>query len=279
MEIENFLASGRYSAQTKERYAWILLNAADQPLASWQAADLIRYITRPNWGKNGSTSTQSLVLHTLKAYIRWKWGAGHPALSARIKKVDPPPQPVLDIQQARDLLASFDPHSASGARDLALCALALDTGLRASELCRLETAYVDMRQRTLKVIVKGGQWKTAVFSEPTANCILKWEAHKRELKFTAPQVFTSLQHQNKGKKLSREGLKIIVRGWGKRLGVRLTPHALRRSFATLATVLGAPTRVVQVAGRWTKIETVERYTMDIQQKQISPYFPAEHLLK
>ena len=73
------------------------------------------------------------------------------------------------------------------------------------------------------------------------------------------------------------GLQKIVEGWGLRLGVRLSPHDLRRSFATLATIFGAPSRVVQAAGRWSDIQMVERYTRGLQLGAISPYFPVANL--
>ncbi len=87
---------------------------------------------------------------------------------------------VLSMEKARELLAMFDPHTPKDACDLALSVLALDTGLRSSELAHLTLKNLDLQERTLSVIVKGGQWKTAVYSKATANCIYKWLADRDE---------------------------------------------------------------------------------------------------
>ena len=219
---------------------------------------------------------QNIALNAIKQYLRWKYGSQHPALAAKLKRVKPPRQRVLTMEKAQELLAMFDPHTPKGARDLALAALALDTGLRASELARLTPANLDMEERSLSVIVKGGQWKTAVYSEATANCINKWLAYRDE---NCKTLFYSLHHRNKGNEMKRDGMRQLVNEWGRRLNIKLSPHDLRRSFATLATILGAPTRIVQVAGRWEKLETVEKYTRDIDQRNITPYLPTSHLIK
>jgi len=71
----------------------------------------------------------------------------------------------------------------------------------------------------------------------------------------------------------------MVKRWGLGIGIKLSPHDLRRSFATLSTLFGAPSRVVQVAGRWSTIEMVERYTREIDQSAIEPYLPVSKLLR
>lgn len=78
------------------------------------------------------------------------------------------------------LLAMFDPHTPKGACDLALAALALAIGFCASELAHLTLKNLDLLERTLSVIVKWGQWKTAVYYEATANFIYKWLADRDE---------------------------------------------------------------------------------------------------
>ena len=271
--IENFLSSHPFAETTKAKYASILINLEGLPLSDWQSADLLNYLkSKITWGN----STQCLALHTIKKYLRWKYGNTHPALNTRLKKIAPRRQRTLSMDQARDLLAMFNPHTPKGARDLAIAALALDTGLRCSELCRLTPKDFDLDNRTLSVIVKGGQWANAVYSPATANCIYKWLAF-RDPKYKT--IFYSLHFSCKGHELKREGMNTIMRYWGKSLGFKISPHDLRRSFATLTTILGAPSRVVQVAGRWSQIQMVELYTRDIDQSLITPFLPTASLIE
>jgi hypothetical protein len=43
------------------------------------------------------------------------------------------------------------------------------------------------------------------------------------------------------------------------------------TFATLSTENGAPTRLVQLAGRWKDIRMVETYTRTLQPEKIKPF--------
>jgi integrase len=79
--------------------------------------------------------------------------------------------------------------------------------------------------------------------------------------------------------LTTGGLRPVMRGWAKSAGIgRLSPHDLRRTFATVAIRLGAPSRIVQVAGRWSRLEMVERYTRTIEAADMDPWFPVNRAM-
>jgi integrase/recombinase XerC len=184
----------------------------------------------------------------------------------------------MTFDQVILLLASFNPYTPIGARDLALAALAIDTGLRESELARVQLADVDLENRTLQVIVKGGQWGIAVYSAETALAVEKW-LHFRQPAPGVQSVFVSLApNKGRGAQLTRHGIKAIFKKWGASLGWKLSPHDARRTFATVSTILGAPSRVVQKAGRWSDLTQVQRYTDSIEALAITPYLPIHHAL-
>lgn len=271
-EVANFLASHPYSEATKNTYAAVLEELAPRDTSTWSASDLLSFVQREKWGN----ATQYVNLAACRKFIAWKHGASHPALNARVKRTKPKQQRALSIDQVIDLLASFNPHTAKGARDLALAALAIDTGLRASELARVKLADVDRSSRTLQVIVKGGQWGIAVFSPETANYLEKWLAFRKPAD-GVNNLFVSLRkNKHHGKALTVHGIKVTFKRWGLNLGFKLSPHDCRRTFATVSTILGAPSRIVQEAGRWSNIEMVERYTRTITAKAIEPYLPISH---
>lgn len=271
IEVENFLASFPLSDSTKDKYRRVLVQVP--PIGEWAAADLIKWISKPEWGN----SQRYTALCACRKFISFTFGVNHPALAARLKRVDAKPQRVLSKDLALKLLASFDTSTAAGSRDLAIASLALDTGLRCSELCRVSLDDVDLLQRHLQVIVKGGQWKAAIFSQQTAMFISAWLHYRKPKDTTA--LFVSFHHTCAGKALTREGLQGIVKRWGIGLGTKLSPHDFRRSFATLSTIFGAPSRVVQVAGRWSSLDMVTHYTESIQADEIRPYLPVSNLSK
>jgi len=273
MTIEKFLASMPYSPATRSAYCRALsdLERTFPDLAALTAADLLGFVERPTWGN----SQRYVTVTACKTFLRWRFGADHPALAARVRRRKSRRQRSLSSAEALRLLAHFDSYRPKGARDLAICCLALDTGLRASELCRLKLADLDLEKRSLQVIVKGGQWGFGVYSDGTRAALDRWLS-LRDSPVGAPTVFVSTRG---GRPLTREGLQTIVKKWGLELGIKLSPHDLRRSFATLATTFGAPTRLVQEAGRWSTIEMVEHYTRNLDPLAITPYLPVSRLLE
>jgi len=273
MNIENFLSSAfNYAETTKRTYRDTIipiLTQVDNP-AALCAADLIRLIIQSGWGN----SRQCVALAAIKKYLAWTYGNHHPALNAKIKRIIGKPQRALDPETAIKLLASFNTYTAKGARDLAICSLGIDTGLRASELCRLQQAYTDMDKKVLQVIVKGGQWKAAVFSAETAEYIHHWMNY-RTIADGQGNLFTNI-HTGKG--LTAEGLNTIVKAWGKNIGIKLSPHDLRRSFATLATSMGAPERILMEGGRWSNTDMIVRYTRTLKLESMRRYLPVAGLM-
>jgi len=266
--VEEFLASRPYSQATKDAYRRVLLLLVQYDrLKRISAAELLRFVNWEGWGN----SQQYVALCACRKFLAWRFGVAHPGLSARIKRIRPRRQRVLTAQRALDLLVIFDRTKIKGLRDLAICALALDTGLRLAELCRLKVSDVDLQERSLQVIIKGGQWGMGVFSEQTALYIAEWLAVR---KGDAETVFVSTRTW---RPLTREGLKVTVRRWGEQAGFKLSAHDLRRTFATLTTVFGAPSRVVQAAGRWSDLAMVEHYTAGITAEEIRPYLPMARL--
>lgn len=268
--IDQYLSSFDYSSSTRERYRSILERFVleVQDLEALQAGELLSWLRGQRWGP----SSQSVGLYAIKGFLRWRFGSNHPALTARIKRRRSPEQRSLSGEQVLELLSCFDTSSIKGRRDLAMAALFLDSGLRVSELARLEIRYLDLDHGRLQVIIKGGDWGSGVYSQYTAALIGSWLAD-RDL-IAAPgisQVFVSVK---RGQGLTRAGIGRIVSKWGQISGLgALSPHDLRRSFATLATRRGVPARVLMEAGRWRSPAMIERYTQAISQEDFRDYFP------
>lgn len=274
-EVENFLASFGYSEATKETYRYVLALLVVEDWSAWNASDLLRFVQRPNWGN----SMQYVALCACKKYIADMAGAHHPALRARVKRVRPKRGRSLDLDGIMKLLASFDPYTPIGARDLALASLAIDTGLRASELAQVELADVDLEHRTLQAIVKGGSWGFAVYSAHTAAFIGRWLSFRQPADGVG-RLFVSLRdNKDRGKPLTKHGVKAIFRKWGRALGMKLSPHDARRTFGNVASLLGAPTTVTMAAGRWESEESFKRYQLEITARAIEPYLPVSNALK
>jgi len=272
IEIEEFLASHPYADSTKKKYRMILPHLLAIPkLEKLSAVDILLLIDRPKWGN----TQQAFTLYSYQKFLRWKFGSLHPALTAKIKRIKPKPRRSLTADKAIQLLASFDTYTPIGARDLAIASFGLDTGFRREELCSINLADVDFSSNTAIALVKGGQYAYGAFSLQTATIVQRW------LQFRKPTdgVNSLFVNIRSGRPLTGDGMGCIFKAWSKVIGFKISPHDLRSSFATLATFYKAPSRTVQVAGRWASIEMVEHYTGNLQLEAIRPHLPMANLTK
>jgi site-specific recombinase XerC len=276
-DIENFFVENTFSVETEARYRRALgdILAVVDGLEQLTAAELKAYLFGRGWG----SSTRWVNCAAVRKYLRWRYGDDHPALKLKIRRDETAPQRSLDADQALALLASFDLLTVRGVRDLAICSLMLDSGLRVSEVCSLDVARLYVDKGSIDVRVKGGRWRAALFSENTGFYLGHWVAIRAGCRGAeGPALFLGIGGLKPGSRMTRGGLALTVRRWGERIGIRLSPHDLRRTFAVLSTEAGAPSRVLQLAGRWANITMVERYTRNVSQRAFAPYFPVAHLV-
>ena len=233
--------------------------------ARWEA-----FLATRNWG--GGTPYN--CWQAIKAYLKWEFGRDYPCKRMHVYRPDPGPQRTLDTSEVKQLIAAIDTTSQAGKRNLPLVLLMLDTGLRAQEVSGLLLKHLEIPKRRLWVEGKGGKWREAVYSERTAVYLEDWLAIRAQI--TLPDnttVFCGMGGLKPGSALTKDGLRSVFRAMGKRAGIAgLSPHVMRRTFATLAIRQGASTRLVQVAGGWANIEMVQRYTQDIRPADFDGFF-------
>jgi len=268
--IEEFLASHLYAESTKKKYRYLLPHLLAVPnLEKLSAAEILLLINKPEWGN----TQQAFTLYSYQKFLRWKFGYLHPALNAKFKRIKPKPRRSLKPDRALQLLASFDTYTPIGARDLALAAYGLDTGFRRAELCNSLLADIDFDSNTAIALCKGGQWGYAAFSPETAHLIQNWLQVRRP----ADGVNNLFVNIRSGHALTGAGMGCIFKAWSKKLGFQISAHDLRATFATLSTLYNAPSRTVQLAGRWSSIEMVEHYTGNLQLEAIRQHLPMHNL--
>lgn len=217
--------------------------------------------------------------NAIRSFYRFHLGADSPAQRLPLRKPPLRRQRSLTFEQVSDLLASIDTSSPIGRRDLALVSFAIDTGFRATELCRITDQAVDLDHRLAYTVIKGGQMGFGAFSVETGVYCATWRADRASIA-RSDNFFVGFEGHRRGEPLTPDGLRCLMRRLGRRAGLpALSPHDLRRTFATLTTLLGAPSRLVQVGGRWADLKLVERYTQAISPDAIAPYSPISAALR
>jgi integrase/recombinase XerD len=135
----------------------------------------------------------------------------------------------LSSDQVSRLLAEPQPDTILGLRDRALLALLYGTGIRASECASLRNTDVDLEQLTITVQGKGGHERTIPLNPQLAE-VLRIYVEARGPALNNASLFRS----RFGRPLSRGGIYERVRTWGQRsrVGIPLSPHRIRHTFAT-----------------------------------------------
>lgn len=269
----------KVSPRTAEAYAWEVERLArahpGKRPREYREADLTAYLAERRAGGLGAAAIKRAVA-AYRSFFGWCCAKRNPAAGLPYPTVKRKVQRTLTWDDFLRVLTACDTASDKGKRDVALLCLLLDTGLRASEVCRLKLADLNLENLSLRVVVKGGDEAEGVFTVYTAAQVSAWLA-ARPRYASDDTVFVSVSGGTAGKRLTPDGLKDILRKRGQAVGLALSPHDLRRTFATLSTINGAPSRLVQQGGRWGNLGMVERYTAALPPHAIRRYLPTGRL--
>ena len=162
-----------------------------------------------------------------------------------------------------------------GMRDRALVELLYGAGLRISEALGLEKASVDLDERFVRVLGKGGKERLVPLGRPAADAVRRYLALGRPHldRRHRPDLFLNAR----GGALTRAGAFLILRRLAEKAGLdptRVHPHLLRHSFATHLLEGGADLRSVQEMLGHADLGTTELYTHVTDRRRRELYFRA-----
>lgn len=273
-----------YSTTTLTSYEWELRHlekwAAGRSVENLTRADLVRYLSERRLYNGVGDAAIRRSVNALKAFYKFALGRKSPAATLPMPTVKRKRQRTLNSIQAFEVMLSADTSQPRGKRDLAIVCLALSSGLRESELCRLRVSEIDLEHGCLTTRVKGGNDGDGVFGPDTASALSSWLAIRSDhASEDVETMFVSIGGNTPGRPITPSGLRCIFRTIGREAGLeRFSPHDLRRSFATLSHLFGASSRIVQVAGRWKNLSEVEGYTMALSAEDFAPYDPVTRIM-
>jgi integrase/recombinase XerD len=168
----------------------------------------------------------------------------------------------LNREEIERLLVAPDPLKPTGIRDRAMLELLYATGLRVTELCRLELSNVERDSGVLRVTGKGNKQRLVPFGDSAGEAIGQYLNRARpELLRGRASRFLFVTARNGGA-MTRQGFWKLLGLYGKKAGIfrDLTPHVVRHSFATHLVEGGADLRSVQIMLGHADISTTQVYT-------------------
>lgn len=289
--IEDWLAERNLTRATEYNYRiyltkfviWLRENGQEHQTVSLRTVK--DWITSHGWGN--STAYQTVTC--IRGYSVWRFGETCTLSKLRIKHEDAGEQRTLNQEEVNRLWTYLNKplqnrrNEEARLRTRAILSILLDTGLRASELCRLDLKRLDLEGRYLSVMGKNNKPRKCVVSETTVGRLREWLVIRETLaRPDCSTVFCGLEinirgeNTEAGRPMRRNGLYWVMRRLGEATGVPLTVHALRRTFATMAIRKGASTRLVMLQGGWSRMEMLERYTRALRPDDFRGFFPSEN---
>ena len=169
----------------------------------------------------------------------------------------------LSIEDVDRLLQAPDVSTPRGLRDRALIELLYATGLRVSELVALRPQDLHLDGGYLTTMGKGRKQRLVPVGDEAVKWVLRYQAEGRPAllgRRSSPRLFVNARGGGPG--ITRVGFWKILKGYGKRAGVRahLSPHVLRHSFATHLLERGADLRAIQAMLGHADLSTTQIYT-------------------
>ncbi|MCC6643151.1 tyrosine-type recombinase/integrase, partial [Candidatus Peregrinibacteria bacterium] len=224
-----------------------------------------------------SNKTQGYHVIALRAFLKYLAKQDLESLSPEKIELGKVPQRSVDFLEREELerlFAAVNKGGLVGLRDFAILRTLYSTGLRISELVRLDREMINLETREFRVLGKGGKHRIVFLSDDAAEAIgIYLEARKDDLKPVfinhgrgkAEKEETILSGKidlNEKRRISPTMVQFMVRNYARKAGLvkNVTPHKLRHSFATELLKNGADLRSVQEMLGHSSITTTQIYT-------------------
>ncbi len=206
---------------------------------------------------------------SLRAFYKYLLRAGiirnNPTDGIQTPKAEKYMPTFLSVDEAFDLLdASKENGSASGLRNLAMLELFYSSGLRLSELAGLDTADLDFPSALVKLRGKGKKERIVPVGAPALDAIRRYlSATQSVRKEKSGDILKGALFLNtRGQRITTRSIARIVDDATVKSGIgrKISPHALRHSFATHLLSAGANLRSIQEMLGHESLSTTQKYT-------------------
>lgn len=229
-------------------------------------------------GETLSRATQSYHVVALRSFLKYLIKRDFKTLAPEkieLPKTESKSLKFLSSEQVERLLSSVGIVALSELRDKAVLETLFSTGLRVSELVKLNRSEIDFERGEFGVIGKGGRQRVVFLSKRAKEWIKRY-LDKRLDDF--PALFIHFCGQRNDMRLSCRSVQRIVKKYARiaKLPVQITPHGLRHSFATDLLTGGADIRAVQEMLGHKNIATTQIYT-HVTNQRLHEIYQKSHL--
>jgi len=203
----------------------------------------------------------SAVRSFLKRAVRDGRIEANPAASVRAPRVPRKLPRDLSVDEVFALLDRIQGRDPCSLRDRAILEFLYATGLRVGELVSLDLEDLDLQGQLVRVVGKGGKERIVPFGSKAQGAVASWLSEARLLRGRGGDPGAVFLNLRGGRLTDRSVRRILDRRLREAaVEARVSPHALRHSFATHLLGAGADLRAIQELLGHSSLSTTQRYT-------------------
>ncbi len=237
------------------------LSDRNRTLKDFQRGDIVEFISHLR-AEGYAISSTARYLSSIRALCRYMVLEGlredDPSEALQTPRGLKRLPKALTVEAVFQLIESVN-QDGLGLRDRVMLELMYAAGLRVSELVGLTLQDLNLEAGFVRVRGKGNRERVVPVSEHTTTNLKRYINTIRPFllkKGQSPYLFLSQQ----GRPITRQRFWQLLKHYGRLMGVELTPHQLRHSFATHLLEGGADLRAIQKMLGHADISTTQIYT-------------------
>ena len=173
----------------------------------------------------------------------------------------------LTVDEVFRLMEAPGVQDPFAARDKAILELLYSAGMRVAELVSLQLNFLDFETEMVRVTGKGNRQRLVPMGSPAIEALSRYFPQRQTLFEAGVRCGVEIDREilfvnHRGGRLTTRSVERLVSLYAQRVGLltRVTPHALRHSFATHLLEMGADLRLVQELLGHASLSTTQRYT-------------------
>lgn len=227
-----------------------------------------------------SSVTLQTYVRAIRGFLTWCYDEGYTSENIpkklKLPKAARKAVDVLTDTEVSRLMSCIDTRKFTGLRDMVIVLLMLDSGMRLSEVLRLEYGKIHLAEGYLIAFGKGNKERYVPLGLHTRKYLIKYLA---QIPINDPEA--KIVVKDKLTTANSSTIANIFRRLKKRSEIpRLRPHLLRHTFATRYLSLGGDVYTLQAILGHTTLEMTKRYNHMIPSKitiSFNRYSPIDNL--